>query len=181
MTHKHGEKVALVVALMAVTACADSAKRIAGPEKSSADIRTAIAESPASAERAALSTIARLVAVALDNEPARQHLKRDMRAAPFREHKLELGSYLRSKDGSALLKAIVAGSGKSEDDFFATLGSIRPLEFYMPVATQREKWTGRDPVLVVSQLEEWGPIVGFADDGRRVSVDQKVPPQQPTL
>src|SRR3954469_12028522 len=133
MRNTHGEG-ALLVAFTALIACADPANRIAGPTTSSADIQLG---TDATAERAALSQIARLVAVAMDNEPARQHLKRDMRAAPFREHKLELSWYLTSKDGRALLDRMAALGG-GEQSVFATLAKIRRLELCMPVAPQRE-------------------------------------------
>src|SRR3954463_8788958 len=177
MRNTHGEG-ALLVAFTALIACADPANRIAGPTTSSADIQLG---TDATGERAALSQIARLVAVAMDNEPARQRLKRDMRAAPFREHKLELASYLRSRDGSALLARMAALNGGNEADIFSTLAAIRPLEFYMPVATHRESWKGRDDVLVVSQLDQWTPLTAFDKTGRPVTLDRKTPPTQPTL
>jgi hypothetical protein len=121
-----------------------------------------------------------LVARAMDNEPARQHLKRDMRAAPFREHKLELSSYLKSRDGRALLDRM-AELGGGEQSVFATLAKIRRLEFYMPVATQRETWTGKSDVLVVSQLDESQPIVSFDERGNVVALDRKIAPAQPVL
>jgi hypothetical protein len=64
---------------------------------------------------------------------------------------------------------------------FGPLAAIRPLEFYMPVAKHRESWTGKGDVLVVSQLDESEPIVAFDEQGRGVSLDKKVPPEQPTL
>src|SRR5438105_7051582 len=134
MRHTHGEGV-LVLALLALAACADPASRTVAPS-SSKEVSSAPAPAPAPGaaageERAALTKIARLVAVAMDNEPARQHLKRDMRAAPFREHKLELASYLRSKDGSALLNRMAALTNGGESAVFGTLATIRPLELYM--------------------------------------------------
>jgi hypothetical protein len=125
--------------------------------------------------------VARLVAVAMDNEPARQHLKRDLKAAPFREHKLELTAYLRSKDGGALRERIVALNGGGERELFETLASIRPLELYVPVAKHRESWTGSAEVLVVSQLNESEPIVAFDQTGRWLVLDRNVPPAQATL
>jgi hypothetical protein len=139
------------------------------------------ATASSSVERAALTKIARLVAVAMDNEPARQHLKRDLKAAPFREHKLELGSYLRSKGGAALLERMVALNGGAEGDLSETLAAIRPLEFYVPVARHRESWTGSADVLVVSQLDESEPIIAFDKRGREVALDRNVAPAQPTL
>jgi hypothetical protein len=179
MRHTHGER-ALFLALVAVLAgCAEPASQITAPSAPSASVAD-ISATPPTEERAALSSIARLVAEAMDNEPARQHLKRDMRAAPFREHKLDLSSYLTSKDGRALLDRMAALGG-GEQSVFATLAKIRRLELYMPVAPQRENWTGKADVLVVSQLDESEPIVSFDETGSSVALDRKAPPSQPVL
>jgi hypothetical protein len=177
MKHTHGEGV-LFVALLA--ACADPASRTAGlgaPQ----NVQIEATPSSPTEERAALSKIARLVAVAMDNEPARQHLKHAMRAAPFHEHKLELTPYLRSKDGKVLLDRMVRASGGTEIQLLRTLSSIRRLEFYMPVKAHRESWTGSSDVLVVSQLAETEPIVAFNESGAEVTLDRNVAPAQPTL
>jgi hypothetical protein len=179
MRRTHGEEALFVVALMGLCACADPANRIEGP-KTSADIQTGTAD-PTGGEREALTDVARLVAVALNNEPARQHLKRDMRAAPFREHKLELVPYLGSKDGKSLLSAMAAAKGAGEDAVIKEASAIRRLEFYMPVPEHREKWTGKTEVLVVSQLEEASPIVAFDSRGHAVALDRKAAPGQATL
>lgn len=180
MRHTHGEG-ALVLALLALAACADPASRTVAPSSSRDVISGPAAAGTAGEERAALTKIARLVAVAMDNEPARQHLKRDMRAAPFREHKLELASYLQSRDGKTLLNRMAALASGGESEVFGTLAAIRPLEFYMPVAKHRESWTGKADVLVVSQLDQWTPIVAFDEAGKEVTLDRKVAPTQPTL
>src|ERR1700682_4066136 len=160
MKHTHGEGVLFVALLVALVACADPASRTVGLSAPN-NAQNEPTPSSANEERAALSKIARLLAVAMNNEPARQHLKRDMRAAPFHEHKLELAPYLRSSDGKSLRDQIVRLSGGNESDLFKTLSSIRRLELYMPFAKHRESWTGNDDVLVVSQLDESEPIVGF--------------------
>jgi len=182
MKYRHGEG-ALVFALVAAFyGCADPASRAAGPTMS-ADVQVGSgSRSPSSAgERAALTKIARLVAVAMDNEPARQQVKRAMKAAPFREHKLQLGSFLKSKDGRALLARMVTLNGGAATELFETLAAIRPLEFYMPVAGHRESWTGNADVLVVSQLNEAEPIVAFDKKGGEVALDRAVAPTQPAL
>jgi hypothetical protein len=180
MKQTHGEGVLFVALLAALAACGDPVSRTVGLGVSQSAQSEPTPSSP-SEERAALSKIARLVAVALDNEPARQHLKRAMRAAPFHEHKLELAPYLRSKDGKALRDRMVRASGGSENDLFRTLSSIRRLEFYMPVTAHRESWTGSSDVLVVSQLSESEPIVAFSESGTEVTLDRDVAPAQPTL
>ena len=180
MKHTHGEGALVLALLAAFVACADPASRSVAPS-SKREIVTEPAPAAATAERAALTKIARLVAVAMDNEPARQHLKRDMRAAPFREHKLELKTYLQSKDGKALLDRMVSLSSGGESGLFGTLAEIRPLELYMPVAKHRESWTGRADVFVVSQLDQWTQIVAFDEAGKEVTLDRKIAPTQPTL
>ena len=178
MKHRHGEGVLVFALIAAFYGCADPASRAAGPTIS-ADVQAGSASS--GRERAALTKVARLVAVAMDNDPARQHLKRAMKAAPFREHKLQLTSFLKSKDGRALLARMVALNGTDDTELFETLAAIRPLELYMPVAKHRESWTGNADVLVVSQLDEAEPIVAFDKKGVEVPLDRAVAPAQPTL
>jgi len=180
MKHTHGEEALVIAMLACLTACTDPATNATGPSIKS-DVKAEPASASSSAERAALSKIARLVAVSMDNEPARQHLKRDLKAAPFREHKLQLGTYLKSRDGRTLLDRMVASGGASERDLLETISAVRPLEFYMPVAKHRESWTGSGDVLVVSQLAESEPIVAFDERGREVVLDRNVAPEQPTL
>ena len=180
MKYTHGEEALVLVLLACLTACTDPVTTTAGPSISP-DVRTEPASNSSSPERAALTKIARLVAVSMDNEPARQQLKRDLRAAPFREHKLQLGTYLNSKDGRTLLDRMVATGGGTEREVLSTISAVRPLEFYMPVAKHRESWTGSADVLVVSQLDESEPIVAFDEKGKEVALDLRVAPEQPTL
>jgi hypothetical protein len=180
MKHTNGEGVLFLALLTALVACADPVSRTVGVDGTS-NVKSQPASLAPSEERADLSKVARLVARALDNEPARQHLKGDMRKAPYREHKLELGPYLRSKDGRALLDRMVALNGGTDADLFRTVSAIRRLEFYMPVANHREKWTGSADVLVVSQLDESEPVVAFDERGNQIAVDRNVAPSQPTL
>jgi hypothetical protein len=51
----------------------------------------------------------------------------------------------------------------------------------MPVAKHRESWKGKEDVLVVTQLDQWTPIVAFDESGREVALDRTAPPTQPTL
>jgi hypothetical protein len=180
MRHTHGDGVLVFALFGALAGCADPSNRTVGPSPSN-DIVAEPTRAAPSEERVALTKIARLVAVAMDNEPARQRLKRDLKAAPFREHKVQLGSYLRSKDGAALRERMVALNGGIERDLLETVASIRPLEFYMPVAGHRESWTGKADVLVVSQLDESEPIVAFNEKGTQVALDRNIAPAQPTL
>jgi hypothetical protein len=180
MRHTHGDGVLVFALFGALAGCADPSSRTVGPSPSNDIVAEPTAVAPGN-ERVALTKIARLVAVAMDNEPARQRLKRDMRSAPFREHKLELATYLRSKDGRGLLESMAAQTRGGENEVFGTVAAIRPLEFYMPVEKHRESWTGEADVLVVSQLDESEPIVAFDEKGKEIALDRKVAPTQPTF
>src|SRR5437763_15611055 len=165
MRHTHGDGALVLVLLAGFVACADPVSRTVAPSPSR-DSASEPAPAPVSAERAALNKIAQLVAEALDNEPARQHLKRDMRATLFREHKLQLTAYLQSKDGKSLLQRMAALNGGDEDAIFTTLAQVRPLEFYMPVAKHREAGKGKESVLVGTQLEQATPTTAYEQRGR---------------
>ena len=180
MRHRHGEEALVLVLLSALAACQDPVSRAVAPAAST-DVAASTNSDQPTEERAALSKIARLVAMSLSTEPARQALKRDFRAALFREHKLELAAYLRSNDGRPLLARMAGANRSDETAVLNTLNTIRRLEFYMPVAKHREEWTGKADVLVASQLAESEPIVAFDEAGREIAVDRNAPPSQATL
>src|ERR1043165_816841 len=104
MKQAYGEGALVLALFAALGGCADPVSRSVAPA-ASPDVVASGANAAPSEERVALTKIARLVAVSLSTEPARQALKRDLRAAPFREHKLELGTYLRSMAGEKLLES----------------------------------------------------------------------------
>lgn len=164
--------------VVALAACADP-DRISAPDIGSAEVRALGGESSALSEREALEKIGRLVAVSLGEKALRHQLKKHMRSAPFKEHKLELRTYLRSSDGEQLLKKITGG--KQADAILTLLEQVRPLELYMPVRKQRETWVGDAELLVAVQLEEEDAIVGFDSRGTRRQLDPLAPPEQPTL
>jgi len=164
--------------MAALVACADPVERIAAPPDPATDVRAAEAAA-AAAERAALERIGRVVALSLGERSARQQVKNELRAAPFKEHKLELGRYLRGDNGKQLL-ARARGAGAS-DDVLTLIEQVRPLEFYMPVRKHRETWVGDEEVLVAVQLEEEDPIIAFNARGESIILDGEIPPEQPML
>jgi len=163
---------------MALVGCADAAGPVAAPTTAAAELQ-AESDAAADAERVALAKIGRLVATSLADKSLRHQLRRDLRKAPFREHKLELGGYLRSDDGHSLLTSMAGG--KSPDAVLTLVDQIRSLEFYMPVRKHRETWVGDGDVLVAVQLEEKDPIIAFDGIGGERQLDPDIPPEQPTL
>ena len=175
---KRGRLIGLC-SLMVAAACSDAAAPTGPGTAARADRKAGEAMGSSTAERAALAAIGKAVAISLGERNARYQLKNDLRAAPFREHKVELSRYLRSERGRGLLAA--RGAGKPPDDVLTLLDQVRPLEFYMPVRSQRETWVGDDEVLVAVQLEEEDPIVAFNARGVEIQLDSAAPPSQPVL
>lgn len=179
---KHWNRARLVglpmVAMLA--ACADSPDLPTAPGEMAA-VRAEASAASTAQERATLSRIGRLVAISLDDREMRHRLRKDLRAAPFREHKLELKTYLRSNDGRQLLGRMASAASRSPDAVLTMVDQVRSLELYMPVRKHRESWVGDGEVLVAVQLEEEDAIVGFNTAGKETVVDPTTAPTQPTL
>lgn len=141
------------------------------------------AQAAASPERAALTRIDHLVALALADNGLRTRVKNDMRDSPFREHKLEFASYLHGQSGGILLSKMAEAGNLSKDDVLSLLSEVRPLEFYMPVDRDRETWTGTPDLVVVSLLQDDGSEspVGFNLEGRAVQLSLDHPPEAPVM
>lgn len=169
----------LAFVALTVIACSDSVEPVTAPTAASTDRISAEASSSADAERAALARIGKVVAMSLGEKSARYQLKNQLRAAPFKEHKLELTAYVRSEGGKQLLAR--AAAGKPSDDVLTLLDQVRPLEFYMPVRKHRETWVGDEEVLVAVQLEEEDPIIAFNARGEEIRLGADAPPDQPML
>jgi uncharacterized membrane protein YgcG len=136
----------------------------------------------ANAERDALQQLTRMVALALQDPGLRQRVKADMHASRFtHEHKLPFSSYLHGRSGGILLAKMVKESGKSREEVLALLGVVRPLEFYMPVRTQRESWRGGENLLVGSLLEDHEVPMVYTLQGQPVQVGAEEEPALPAL
>jgi hypothetical protein len=181
MKHRNRGKVVGLSLVLALAACADGADRMTAPHTAPSQASTEESQRGIFAERAALSGIGRLVAISLGDRQLRYRLKKDLRAAPFKEHKLELRRYLRSPEGKPLLRRMADAGARSPDAILTALDQIRPLELYMPVRKHRESWVGDGELLVATQLEGNDPIVAFNGRGQEIRLDAFGPPSQPTL
>jgi hypothetical protein len=164
-----------IVGLVGSFGCADHAPDLTNPV-----VREQASVAPtqsSTGERAALTTITRAVALALANDAFRAEVLTEMRNAPFKEHKLELRQYLNP----GRLARLAAASGKTASELASALQTVRPLEFYMPVPSQRESWIGDANILIASQLEEGDEIVAFDVKGRTVALTEASAPPIPTL
>lgn len=167
-------------ALLALSACADD--RASGPAADGPSIATpSVAVAGSTPEHDSLRLLTRAVAAALDDRGIRARLLADLRAAPFREHKLELRSYVRGASGGILLAKMAKETGRSRESLGALVESVRPLEMYMPVAEHRARWRGGADVLVAGALEDEDLPVAFAAGGASVEVTADRAPGTPAI
>lgn len=165
----------VAAAVVAVAGCSVDPVRLTDQSATRSDV--APESGSTDPERQALRTLTRAVALALGDSASRADLKSALRGAPFREHKLDFRKYL----SAAVLEHVSQTSGESSQRLAAALDAVRPLEFYMPVAAHRARWTGGADLLVVSQLLDRDTIIAFNLKGEEVAVSRQVPPSVPTL
>src|SRR5581483_12060123 len=87
----------------------------------STDVTAGFAES---AEASALRQLLCGMASALRDAGLRHRVLADMRMAPFREHKIELRTYLRSPSGGVLLAKMAQATGRGRSQLLALLDSV---------------------------------------------------------
>lgn len=170
---------AILALVVALAGCTDDRITPLAPSSQSALI-TATA-TPSDPERNALDALTRAIAIALQDEGLRQRIKNDMRSAPYQEHKLEFSSYIRGASGGILLAKMVQATGKGREEVLGMINAVRPLEFYMPVAEHRSRWTGGPDLWVASQLEEDDLPRAYDLHGEAMMVGLANPPAVPTL
>jgi hypothetical protein len=129
----------------------------------------------------ALAELTRAVALALGDQGLRQRVKNDMRNSPMREHKLEFRTYLGGESGGILLAKMASETGVSRESLLALLHSVRPLEFYMPVAAHRETWRGGNDLVVASQIEDFSEPAAYTLSGEPVALSARWWPAVPVL
>jgi hypothetical protein len=117
--------------------------------------------------------LAREFARALKNPVFRAYVKAQLDASPFREHKLQLQTFLGA-NGKRALRYLEPGA---EQEAAAAI----PLELYFPVAAHRAAWTGDENVLVATAITDRDAPIAFDPGGRRQVLDAITPPTTPVL
>jgi hypothetical protein len=179
--YRPGTAAALLLCAAFLAACGDepTAPNVA-PGVSAAT--AAPAETSEQLREDALATdLARAMARALAEPSLRGTMKRAMREARNREHKLDLRSYLASKDAARLAKAVAEELELAPGGLASHLQSIPALELYVPVRAHRAAWRGGSELIVAAGLHEEHAPAGFAVGGAAVELDLAAAPAQPVL
>lgn len=134
------------------------------------------------ATRERMQRMARLVALALQDDSLRSLLYQQVTAAPNPERKLDFARFTDAR-GLRLLAAMAAhaGQGTTHAAIRQLRDSVPALEFYLPVAEQRSAWRGDRNLLVATSLEEEDVPVGYDLRGNPVPMSADSPPATPTL
>ena len=124
--------------------------------------------------------LAQRVALALGNPGFRAYVWAQLQHSPIREHKLQFQRFLAVANWRALHSLAQAGTD-SEDVVLAQAVEAQPLEFYMPVASQRAAWHADENILVATAVADHEAPVAFDLQGRRHILDSAHPPETPVL
>jgi hypothetical protein len=131
-------------------------------------------------ERTAIDRLASRLSHALSNPTFRHTLKTELDRSPFREHKIQLQSYLARSDHQAL-KELARLNGLSSARLQAEADEAIPLELYFPVPAHRNGWSGGPDILVASAREDHEAPVAYDVTDRRILLSPDHPPSTPVL
>src|SRR5467141_4100644 len=159
-----------VAALILIAACSD--RSVTPPAETPI---TAIAVNGRRPE-----AIAKMFAKGLKNAAFRAYLKAQLKASPYREHKLQFETFLAANDGRAF-REIAAENATTKDAVESQVKAAIALEVYFPVPAHRAAWTGDEQVLVATAVTDDDPPIAFDPEGRRQVLDPKTPPAVPVL
>lgn len=173
-----GRGLAFALGTLLLAGCADREVPTLGAPGAGHSASRAVADAR---EDAAVDELTRLVALAMSDVGLRQRVKQDMRAAPYREHKLHFSRYVRGESGGILLAKMVQVSGKRRAEVLDLLQSVRPLEFYMPVPAHRASWRGSEDLLVTGSMVEERDPIAYTPKGERIVLSIAAPPTTPTF
>jgi len=160
----------VVAALLLSAACSD--RTVTPPAE------TPVAASAVNVKRP--EALAKMFAKGLKNAAFRAYLKAQLNASPYREHKLQLETFLGA-NGSRAVREIAAENGTTNEALVGQAKAAIALEVYFPVPAHRAAWTGDEQVLVATAVTDDDPPIAFDPDGRRQVLDPKTPPATPVL
>lgn len=127
-----------------------------------------------SAAAAAGETLARGLALALNEPSARAQLRKALRRSGFNEHKLVLQEFLATNEGEKVLRAAASASGMSAAEMSAVVAKLPEMDVYLPVLEHRLKWKGTEDLAVGATLDIDSPILNaFTPTGARLVLDSR--------
>jgi len=176
------ERMVPVAAIVALATASCGGDRPTSPRAEERPVYSAVGiRSTETAMRARLERITRAAALALSDAKVRTYVYQQLRASPYREHKLHFAPFV-AQAGSPFAAGIAAAAGLTTGGVNALLDSIIDLEFYMPVKAHWARWAGGPDLIVASAFRDHEIPVAFDLQGAPVVLTSaQVPPPTPTL
>ena len=116
--------------------------------------------------QAAAQTLARDIALAMNDAAIRAHVRNAMRESRVTDHKLILQDFVRTRHGADFVRAIAAASGTTDDAVLARIDRLPAMDFYVPFQSHRLAWKGSPDLLVAASFQPDAPeLSSFALDG----------------
>jgi len=115
--------------------------------------------------RTATEALARGVAAALANGPARADLRKAMRASRWSEHKLVLQDYVRAPEGARFVSVLSDALHMPKTDLVELVDQLPLLDFYLPFRKNRLAWRGTPDMLVAAVFDKYAPTIQAYDAG----------------
>lgn len=132
---------ATLCALVLIAACTDNPVGI--------EAKTAtFTKEPIGTQEVAADRIARALALAMKDATIRTAVRDAMRASPITEHKLRFQEFVQTPTGQGLLGLGAERIGISLQALQEIVAQLPPLDFYVPVQSQRRSWRGEATVRV---------------------------------
>lgn len=116
------------------------------------------------------TTLARALATALEDRDLLRQIFEDLRDSPFRNHAIQVSSYLRGERGGLLLEAMSRVIGTTPGRLRSQLARDEGLAIVVPRAEDRLSWAGSSDILVLdastaAAARATGASLGFAPGG----------------
>jgi hypothetical protein len=130
--------------------------------------------------RSPLNGVGRALAQSLDSAGQRAWLRAAIDASPYLEYRIPLRRLMMAERGAAPVRAILdrarLGAGEA-----ATIASLRELELYLPIESQRLAWHGEAGIDVAVRQPDSSYVIYASDGSARAVPEQYHPGARITL
>lgn len=164
-----------------LNACGDFPAATSPPAGDQAATLQEPAVSAVSVDQDYANTVARSIAMAMNDRAVQVHIRNAMRDSRYQEHKLDLRAFLQENSSRLLLTRAAAAAGMSQGEFVQLVEGLPRLEFYVPDKAHRLQWSPGQPFAVsavVNPEELTSPVAALYEPTggvRNVNVVQNMP------
>lgn len=120
-----------------------------------------------------VQTIARAIALAMNDENVRFSVRNAMRKSELNEYKLVLQDFARTPEGAQLLSASAASLQTTQSQLASTIANLPSLDFYVPFEAHRLSWNGSSDIIVATTFDPDAAVVtAYGTSGQIVTLEK---------